>query len=388
MSAPVDITGQQFGELTAIEPTDQRKSVGVVWRCRCSCGAEVYATAKDLRSGNTKSCGHLKREIKDLTGKRFGRLTVQYQTGEKYQGNMIWHCRCDCGNELDVMGRSLTSGNTKSCGCLNREPRPAPEDAVWGSRASSLNKTVPVSNTSGIRGVSWDKRHGDWEAYIKFKGQQFHLGHFDDINDATKARARAEALTFDAFLDFYTENILSERENGGRPPKNIRGQRFGHLIALYPTRKRKNTSVVWRCQCDCGNLVDVKLNHLMTGHTSTCPDCGAKIRTEKHRKYDVPKRQPSASRAKDIKGQRFGFLVAKSLTEKRINGFAVWRCQCDCGKTLLVPYTTLTRKTARPKSCGCVRVRKGITQRQCTWCGTWYEVTPGELGSICPDCDN
>lgn len=46
MSAPVDITGQQFGELTAIEPTDQRKSGGVVWRYRCSCGAEVYDTAR------------------------------------------------------------------------------------------------------------------------------------------------------------------------------------------------------------------------------------------------------------------------------------------------------------------------------------------------------
>lgn len=57
MSAPVDIRGKVFGELTAIEPTGLRRGGRIVWRCRCSCGAEVFVPAKELRSGNTKSCG-------------------------------------------------------------------------------------------------------------------------------------------------------------------------------------------------------------------------------------------------------------------------------------------------------------------------------------------
>lgn len=53
---------------------------------------------------------------KDLTGKQFGYLTpVYYIKGGK------WHCKCKCGNELDVDTRNLNSGHTQSCGCLQKE---------------------------------------------------------------------------------------------------------------------------------------------------------------------------------------------------------------------------------------------------------------------------
>jgi hypothetical protein len=58
---------------------------------------------------------------RDLSGKRFDRLTVieriQNAKGERAR----WLCRCECGNQTKVLGASLTSGNTKSCGCLQRE---------------------------------------------------------------------------------------------------------------------------------------------------------------------------------------------------------------------------------------------------------------------------
>jgi len=57
----------------------------------------------------------------DLTGRRFGRLVVLYDTGERKSGNVVWHCRCDCENEVNVRSGDLTSGNTTSCGCYNRE---------------------------------------------------------------------------------------------------------------------------------------------------------------------------------------------------------------------------------------------------------------------------
>lgn len=59
--------------------------------------------------------------IVDLVGQKFSRLLVLYDTGERKRGNVVWHCRCDCGNEVDVVGHNLTSGHTKSCGCYNRE---------------------------------------------------------------------------------------------------------------------------------------------------------------------------------------------------------------------------------------------------------------------------
>jgi len=58
---------------------------------------------------------------RDLAGQRFGRLVVLYDTGERKNGKVVWHCRCDCGNELDVRSDYLISGHTTSCGCYNRE---------------------------------------------------------------------------------------------------------------------------------------------------------------------------------------------------------------------------------------------------------------------------
>lgn len=58
----------------------------------------------------------------DLTGRKFGRLTV-IKKGEKVKHGKPakWLCKCDCGNELFVTSYSLRSGNTKSCGCLANE---------------------------------------------------------------------------------------------------------------------------------------------------------------------------------------------------------------------------------------------------------------------------
>ena len=58
--------------------------------------------------------------FKDLTGKKFGRLTV-IERGSNLGDNVRWHCVCECGNHTLSHTSSLTSGRTKSCGCLSRE---------------------------------------------------------------------------------------------------------------------------------------------------------------------------------------------------------------------------------------------------------------------------
>lgn len=63
MGAAIDLTGQRFGRLVAIEPTSARVDKKIVWRCVCDCGAEHHATSVSLRSGNTKSCGCIGREM-------------------------------------------------------------------------------------------------------------------------------------------------------------------------------------------------------------------------------------------------------------------------------------------------------------------------------------
>lgn len=69
------------------------------------------------------------------TGSRYGRLTVVGDPVKNGSGKLIYRCRCDCGNEIAVEGYSLRSGNTQSCGCLQRE------------RTSRANKTHGLCRT-------------------------------------------------------------------------------------------------------------------------------------------------------------------------------------------------------------------------------------------------
>ena len=57
----------------------------------------------------------------DMAGLKFGRLTVTRRSENNTQDKAKWHCICECGNEVDVIGYHLRRGNTKSCGCLQKE---------------------------------------------------------------------------------------------------------------------------------------------------------------------------------------------------------------------------------------------------------------------------
>lgn len=60
-------------------------------------------------------------KFKDLTGLKFGRLTVQFLYDRAIYGKFIWHCKCECGTEVNVFGCHLSNGRTKSCGCYQKE---------------------------------------------------------------------------------------------------------------------------------------------------------------------------------------------------------------------------------------------------------------------------
>lgn len=61
--------------------------------------------------------------LRDLTGQRFGRLTVIKRYGKNGNGSATWTCLCDCGNTKVVSGHDLVEGHTISCGCSRRDPR-------------------------------------------------------------------------------------------------------------------------------------------------------------------------------------------------------------------------------------------------------------------------
>ena len=124
----IDISGQRFGRLVALRSTEQRKGTCIVWECRCDCGNTVYATSSELRYSKVLSCGCLPKEHvygnpRQLKGQRFGKLTVVSQTELRKHGYIVWECKCDCGNTVNVSSRYLIGGINQSCGCTKMHNR-------------------------------------------------------------------------------------------------------------------------------------------------------------------------------------------------------------------------------------------------------------------------
>jgi AP2 domain. len=166
------------------------------------CGCKNNETEK-LKSG----------KISDLTGQVFGQLTALRPTDRRSNRSVIWECRCSCGN---VVSRSVTSLKGKyknpSCGCMLSEIAVENNQNsfhfVDGTRIESIKSQKLFSNNkSGIRGVHFDSASGKWRAVIYFRNKQIHLGLFLDLDDATKARKLAEDLYFHPVIDEF-ENAL------------------------------------------------------------------------------------------------------------------------------------------------------------------------------------
>lgn len=131
MSSFVDLTGRRFGRLTVVERVFPNLYGKAQWRCKCDCSNEIIACAGNLVKGNTTSCGCYRLEqlreaiVHDLTGRRFGRLTVVGMEKERQGGKIMWRCLCDCGNYTSVVGHHLCSGDIVSCGCYLKDILPS-----------------------------------------------------------------------------------------------------------------------------------------------------------------------------------------------------------------------------------------------------------------------
>lgn len=120
----MDLTNQRFGHLIALKRVprpEELRSGGAYWLCKCDCGKEKIILGKSLRTGKTKSCGKCRVDVvDDLTGQKFGKLTVLERDFSRPSNNdgAFWRCKCECGNETIVLGKNLKQHNCLSCGCL------------------------------------------------------------------------------------------------------------------------------------------------------------------------------------------------------------------------------------------------------------------------------
>lgn len=123
--------GKRFGRLVVIaisEIVRFKKTSDRKYLCKCSCGNEIFVMRSNLSSGNTKSCGCLTKDgLRDfVVGKRYGRLLVVSKAEiVKFRkgAQRKYLCKCDCGNEIAVLSSNLKNNSTRSCGCLNQECR-------------------------------------------------------------------------------------------------------------------------------------------------------------------------------------------------------------------------------------------------------------------------
>jgi len=126
--------------------------------------------------------------IINLTGKKFNRLTVNYRNGSKITPNgtkrALWFCTCDCGKTINVESQSIRTGNTKSCGCLEKElnikrstthnMRSTPEYDIWASAKQRVsNPNNKGFKNYGGRGIRMSKLwFNSFSEFIKDMGKR------------------------------------------------------------------------------------------------------------------------------------------------------------------------------------------------------------------------
>lgn len=186
-----DLTNKRFGRLTVLYKAPYNKSEDVLWKCLCDCGNTCVVSAKALTLGYTQSCGCLKSELSsqrfthDITGQKFGRLTVLSRNGT-YVGSdgsqyAQWLCKCECGATKTVKGCDLVQGKVLSCGCLISKGEEL-------TRKALINKRIPFDTQIKFDDLRSDKDYPlkfdfgilddneDILALIEYQGPQ----HFDD----------------------------------------------------------------------------------------------------------------------------------------------------------------------------------------------------------------
>lgn len=125
----IDLSGEEYENFKVIKQGNGRYTNGghykTTWICRCVCGKEFEVDGEKIRKGLVYSCGCMRyknrdKYYEDLTGKKFGKLTVvrRLKPEEVKTKQYNWLCKCECGRYVSASANKLKTGIAKSCGCL------------------------------------------------------------------------------------------------------------------------------------------------------------------------------------------------------------------------------------------------------------------------------
>lgn len=180
----------------------------------------------------------------DLTGRRFGKLTVLGKTGKTEDRYTVWHCRCDCGREIDVNTKKLTRGTITNCGCIPKK------NAKNGTILEDLTGQVFGSLTVLSRAENRGKR-ASWNCRCSCGNEKI--------------------VTAQNLKSGRTKSCGCRRYHREGCHEDLTGKRFGKLTVLYPAGKIDEESAMgWHCRCDCGQETDISERKLLYGISKSC----------------------------------------------------------------------------------------------------------------------
>lgn len=115
----IEMINKQFGKFLVIEQDYSKKSKNLYYIVECQeCKTRFSSMGGHIRKLAIKCPKCIRKNYKDISGQRFGLLTAIKPTEDRYNGSIVWFCKCDCGGSKNVPVQALLGGGTQSCGCL------------------------------------------------------------------------------------------------------------------------------------------------------------------------------------------------------------------------------------------------------------------------------
>lgn len=200
----IDITGQTFGSLTALYPTDKRDSEGgVYWKCQCNCGGIYDVTVHDLKSGHVRycpQCAHRRKAMSHI-GERYGKLIILdiIPDKEKRTKNGGYYCiaQCDCGETITIpLTMILRKNGQQSCGqCSvskgeNKIKELLQTHGVVFTQQETFNGKLKMK--ASARSCAVDFYLPNQKIVIEYNGQQHYrpVNYFGGVENFNKQKTR------------------------------------------------------------------------------------------------------------------------------------------------------------------------------------------------------
>ena len=237
MALRKDLTGKRFGKLTVLYAAEGYKTKR--WHCKCDCGNEVDAITYNLNSGKVTSCHNcvINSRRDDITGKTFNNWLVL-----SYSHDRMWNCKCLlCGNVKEVSSVNLKNGASKSCGC-DRGSKP-----IIDITGQKFNKLTAIRYVGGSKWLC-----------------RCDCGSDKDV-----------IVTITALRSGHRKSCGCLHHVGGHKVnfQDLTGHRFGRFTVLGEASRNTGEDTKWLCKCDCGNIKEVLSYNLTSGRSSSCGSC-------------------------------------------------------------------------------------------------------------------